>query len=207
MTKARQNRALASMLRSASVVLVFSDNCKFCKEYMPKWDKLCDMPNKRANLVSIDASVYDSTPLAKTMPVTTVPTVMFVDENGKAIPVEDHNDMESMSKTIRQGTPYPSSSASDDSLSDMTNVSTMDTDSSSPFSSNVTISENPLLPIPATPIQSSDEVMTGGGSVWSAFLSGLRTKRQRQSKKRRNQKSRKSRKSQKNQKNQKNQKQ
>ena len=65
-----------------TVVLVFSPTCTHCRTYMPLWDKMCALKDKQSNMVRVQSSVYNSTPLASKKSVQSVPTVLFVASDG-----------------------------------------------------------------------------------------------------------------------------
>lgn len=95
---------MEKMLRSGdvTVVLVYSPSCPHCHTYMPLWKKLTQNRNRSANMVSIQADAYDQTSLKEKAPVSAVPTVLYVDNSGKVVEVEEARDMNKMNTLITQ---------------------------------------------------------------------------------------------------------
>jgi len=83
-----------------TIILVFSHTCPHCISYMPLWKKLCNTPNRNANMISMEASTYQNTPLAEKKQVTGVPSVLRVDEQGQITEIMDPRNMKTMTETI-----------------------------------------------------------------------------------------------------------
>ena len=83
-----------------TIILVFSHTCPHCISYMPIWEKLCNTPNRNANMISMEASTYQNTPLAEKKQVTGVPSVLRVDDQGQITEIMDPRNMETMTETI-----------------------------------------------------------------------------------------------------------
>ena len=85
-----------------TIILVFSYTCPHCISYMPLWKKLCNTPNRNANMISMEASTYQNTPLAEKKQVTGVPSVLRVDEQGQITEIMDPRNMKTMTDTITE---------------------------------------------------------------------------------------------------------
>jgi hypothetical protein len=127
---------------------------------MPMWEEMCRTKDKRANMVKMEASTYMRTPLAEKKPVDGVPTVLFVDTEGKITEAEQPRNREVMMNAVRAGVSESAATAMPVSIA---------TESSEPVPATLSVpgttaSPNPLRAIPGTPIQQ-------GGNPWMAFLS------------------------------------
>lgn len=196
MRSASQSQMLNSLIRRGplTIVLVYSNTCPHCHTYMPLWEKLCDLNKKRSNLVKMEASTYQETPLYEKKPVTGVPTVLFVDKSGHITEADEPRNMEEMVRVVRTGSTESRSSATLSASSapmepatvmervsasdSMFNVSESGRRTSSNGSrrvpvqsvvSGTTMSENPLPAVPGAPVS-----MQRGGNPWSAFLMAAR---------------------------------
>jgi thiol-disulfide isomerase/thioredoxin len=195
MRSASQSQMLNSLIRRGplTIVLVYSNTCPHCHTYMPLWKKLCDLNKKRSNLVKMEASTYQETPLYEKKPVTGVPTVLFVDKSGHITEADEPRNMEEMARVVRTGSTESRSSETSSASSPMEpatvmervsasdsmfNVSESDRRTSSNGSrrvpvqsivSGTTMSENPLPAVPGAPV-----AVQRGGNPWSAFLMAAR---------------------------------
>jgi hypothetical protein len=205
MRTASQSQMLDSLIRRGplTIVLVYSPSCPHCHTYMPLWKKLCALNKKRSNLVSMEASTYQETPLYEKKPVTGVPTVLFVDKSGHITEADEPRNMEEMARVVRSGSsesrPSEGSQVSTTVMEPATvmervsmtasdrmfNVSESDRRTSSngarrvPVQSVVsgtTMSENPLPAVVGAPVQAGGGPMAvqRGGNPWSAFLMAAR---------------------------------
>ena len=97
-----------------TIILVFSTSCPHCHTYMPIWNKLCKTQGRRANMISMEASTYQQTPLSTKKPVSGVPTVLYVTKQGEIIEIEKPRDTSVMKSVIRNtgSTNVPTSSPS-----------------------------------------------------------------------------------------------
>lgn len=172
-----QLRALENMIGRGPLTLVFvySPSCPHCHTYMPLWKDLCKTHDKRANLVSMKADVYDKTPLSAKKTVTGVPSVLYVDTTGHVTEAEDIRNQTLMKNVVKTATPEaapaavaPTHEPEDISLSSEIFKPT----TPAPLNPVMPIAmpiqgsearENPLEPLPALPVQQ-------GGSPWAAFL-------------------------------------
>ena len=84
-----------------TIILVFSTSCPHCHTYMPIWNKLCKTQGRRANMISMEASTYQQTPLSAKKPVSGVPTVLYVTKQGEIIEIEKPRDTSVMQSVIR----------------------------------------------------------------------------------------------------------
>jgi len=85
-----------------SVVLIYSTTCPHCVSYMPIWEELCTTPNRSTNMISMEASVYQNTPMAQKKPVTGVPTVLHVNAGGEITEIADPRNTQKMTDTITE---------------------------------------------------------------------------------------------------------
>ena len=84
-----------------TLVLVFSTSCPHCHTYMPIWNKLCKTKGRKANMISMEASTYQQTPLAQKKQVSGVPTVLYINKQGEISEIEKPRDTEAMTSVIR----------------------------------------------------------------------------------------------------------
>lgn len=84
-----------------TIVLVFSPTCPHCVSYKPIWEQLCKVPGRKANMVSVESSVYQKTPLSQKKPVSSVPTVLYVDSEGKVSEAGQPRDKEVMTNAVK----------------------------------------------------------------------------------------------------------
>ena len=146
----------------ATIILVFSTSCSHCHTYMPIWKKLCKTKGRQANMVSMESSTYNQTPLSQKLPVSGVPSVLYVGPDGQPTEIENPRDepvMKNVIKnspmTINKSVPKPSGQPMS------TSMTPSSVSSSSPMyttSSGVRMTNSNLKPIPAV-----------GGS-WDALL-------------------------------------
>jgi thiol-disulfide isomerase/thioredoxin len=100
------------------IVFVFAEWCGHCQNYKPFWKKLENDPNRSVHIASVRDDMVNKTSLVKRAnPVTSYPTVLFINEEGKAVnfrdktgnisqEVPDRGNMETMRALIRSaGTP------------------------------------------------------------------------------------------------------
>lgn len=153
--------ALESLIRRGPItlILVYSTTCPHCHTYMPMWEEMCRTKDKRANMVKMEASTYMRTPLAEKKPVDGVPTVLFVDKEGKITEAEQPRNHEVMMNAVRAGVAESTAATG----------ATATQETSEPVPATLSVpgtsaSPNPLRAIPGTPIQQ-------GGNPWMAFLS------------------------------------
>lgn len=175
-----------------TVILVFSPSCPHCHTYMPLWKKLEQQRRRKSNMITVRADIYDKTPMSEKKPVSSVPTVLFVDKQGEISEAEEPRNMTVMSNAVRNGS-SEREAASDVTTATNTKLnseiaaavraSTAERESSQPRSAPIApilpgtrVSENPLSPIPATPVsEAPDEIVQSGGNPWAAFLAAARS--------------------------------
>jgi len=162
-----------------TIVLVFSTTCPHCQTYMPLWHDLERTKNRRANLVSMQASTYDKMPMSSQKPVTSVPTVLFVNKSGQISEASAPRSMSVMKNAVTMGvdeeTATTATTASNSASNDYTN--TIQTLSPNIFKRTMSRKpnwSNQLEPLPATPVSTSIEQEQTGGSPWAAFVSAAR---------------------------------
>lgn len=173
-----------------TIMLVYSTSCPHCHSYMPLWKELCRQRQRKANMVSMEADIYQQTPMAVKKEVSGVPTVLFVDKAGRITEGEDIRNKRLMSTAVQRGV----SEAEINSGSPASSTQTLTADSpiftpssSAPSSSEMSLSEpptpgsrvkaNPLHIVPAQTVPSPQvggAVVQSGGSPWAAFLSAAR---------------------------------
>jgi hypothetical protein len=149
------------------------------------------MKEKRANLVSIEASTYDKTPLSEKMPVSGVPTVLYVDQKGDISEVSEPRNREVMANAVKLGVPESVAAANVVEPAIPVSKAPAPATESPAVSSNMfraTTSNIPVaMPIPGTQIKESElpalpagYVQAGGsytqtgGNPWAAFMSVAR---------------------------------
>lgn len=166
-----------------TIVLVYSPTCPHCHTYMPIWNKLSSQKGRKANLVSMEASTYQQTSLSEKEPIESVPSVLFIDANGKIVKAKDPRNEKVMSTAVDHGvheTEAKTITESPRQITDSSEVVAKSQSGTEDLPAGTRISENPLIPIPGTPIKSSESErvnqmggyrQVGGSSPWSAFLS------------------------------------
>jgi hypothetical protein len=92
-----------------TMILVFSNACPHCHTYMPIWDKISKAHGRKANMVSMEASTYQQTPMSGMKEVSGVPTVLFVDKEGRISEAKAARDERVMTNAVRIATPVASS--------------------------------------------------------------------------------------------------
>jgi hypothetical protein len=177
-----------------TIMLVYSTSCPHCHTYMPLWKQLCRQSQRRANMVSMEADVYEKTPMAAKKQVSGVPTVLFVDKEGRITEGEDIRNKRLMSTAVQRGVSEAELNSSSTTTSNvsakmLTADSPIFTPSSSPSSSSsMSLSEPPTPgsrvrpnPLPSVPAQVVPSPQVGGalptqhgGSPWAAFLAAAR---------------------------------
>lgn len=178
----REIRAMNAMIERGpvTIMLVFSNTCPHCTTYMPIWKKLCATKGRKANMISMEASTYQKTPMSSEKPVSGVPTVLYVNQKGEISEAREPRNTEIMTNAVKlePGSDLPDSvieankPASAKTLTANSNlfepIPSEKRISSEPVPApNAVIpgtmsSENPLAPLPGT-VQS-------GGNPWAAFL-------------------------------------
>ena len=167
-----QLRALENMIGRGPLTLVFvySPSCPHCHTYMPLWKDLCKTHDKRANLVSMRADVYDKTPLSAKKTVTGVPSVLYVDTEGQVTEADDIRNQPLMKNVVKTATPEPAVAPEPEEIPLSSEIFKPAEPAAvpSPLKPVMPIQgsearENPLEPLPALPVQQ-------GGSPWAAFL-------------------------------------
>ena len=174
-----------------TIVLVYSTSCPHCHTYMPLWKELCRQRQRRANMVSMEADVYQQTPMAAKKEVSGVPTVLFVDKAGRITEGEDIRNKRLMTTAVKRGvseeqlntSSQATPASSEATLTADSPIFTVKRSSESAASS-MSLSEPPTPgsrvrpnPLPAVPAQVVPSPQTGGaapvqvgGSPWTAFL-------------------------------------
>jgi hypothetical protein len=172
-----------------TIMLVYSTSCPHCHTYMPLWKQLCRQRQRKANMVSMEAGVYEQTPMAAKRQVTGVPIVLFVDKAGRITEGEDIRNKRLMTTAVQRGVSEEqlnSPSQQQTSASSNRQILTADSPiftpkaaspSSMSDSSSMTFSESSTPgtrvrpnPLPAIPAQVVPSPQVGGGSPWTAFL-------------------------------------
>lgn len=105
MTSASQADAMDALIRRGpmTMVLVFSPSCPHCHTYMPIWEKMCKVKGRQSNMISVKSDVYQQTPMSEKKPVTGVPTVLFVDKEGKISEAKEPRNQVVMSNAAKLG--------------------------------------------------------------------------------------------------------
>ena len=169
-----------------TIMLVFSRTCPHCTTYMPIWKDLCNTKGRKANMVSMESDVYQKTKMSQKNPVKGVPSVLYVDKNGQIAEASEPRNKAVMTNAVKvlPGSDLPASVVTSDPkpmsnmkpakpVMPMANMKpvmpmapVMNTEPR-PLSNAVIpgtmVSDNPLIPVPGTIVQS-------GGNPWAAFL-------------------------------------
>jgi hypothetical protein len=126
-------------------------------------------------MVSMEAQVYDKTPMSEKKRVSGVPTVLYVNKSGQISEVQEPRNREVMSNAVRMGVtesvaarsvpedpaaPVSSSPFNTEISTDNFTASTSEVATPIP---GTRVSESELRPLPAGVVQS-------GGNPWAAFL-------------------------------------
>ena len=166
-----QYRAVESLIRKGpmTIMLVYSPTCPHCHTYMPLWKEMCALKRRRANLVSMEASTYDQTPMSEKQQVTGVPTVLFVNKNGHITEAREPRNREVMATAVSHGV------SEVDAVNVVAPVAPAPPSSSEPLEgtempAGTTVMPNPLEALPAQPVPSESAVVQYGGNPWAAFL-------------------------------------
>ena len=169
-----------------TIVLIYSPQCPHCHTYMPLWNRLRKQSERRANLVHMEAPVYNELELSEKKSIDGVPTVLFVDKEGRVSEAESPRDERVMSNAVRLGVSEKEAeaAASEAKITEIEADSEIFTPVSAtpsmirteqPFSSSVpgvTMSESELPAIPGAVVPSAS--VQSGGSPWAAFLATAR---------------------------------
>lgn len=138
-----------------TIILVFSTSCPHCHTYMPIWNKLCKTKGRKANMISMEASTYQQTPLSEKKSVSGVPTVLYVNKQGEIAEIDTPRDTEKMTEVVRNS-PRPEFTKV---LSPM--IPKPSPMIISPSLKPITPGPSPMMPIP-TPMNISPKPMTPG---------------------------------------------
>ena len=157
-----------------TIVLVYSPGCPHCHTYMPIWKELCKKKNRQANLVSMEATTYDRTPMSKSKPVNGVPSVLFVDSQGQITEARNIRDKTAMSNVVRSA----NTENMTEPIHEVANID-LTTETESPMSpspispspmSPIVPSKGSLHPLPGYVVPSQRGGSQRGGNPWAAFL-------------------------------------
>ena len=99
--------AMDSTIRKGPMTLVFiyTKTCPHCHTYMPIWNKLCKTNGRKANMISMEASTYQQTPMSQKKPVSGVPTVLYVNKQGEIVEIDKPRDTATMKSVVRNMNP------------------------------------------------------------------------------------------------------
>ncbi len=147
-----------------TIVLIYSPQCSHCHTYMPLWKRLCSQEARRANMIHMEAPVYNQLELSEKKQIDGVPTVLFVDKEDRVSEAESPRDERVMSNAVRMGVSEKEASAADSEM--FVPVSASEVPTSVP---GTTMSESELPAIPGVTIPSQT-----GGNPWAAFLLAAR---------------------------------
>jgi thiol-disulfide isomerase/thioredoxin len=92
-----------------TLLFIFTKTCPHCHTYMPIWNKLCKTSGRKANMISMEASTYQQTPMSQKKPVSGVPTVLYVNKQGEIVEIDKPRDTANMKTVVRNGGPMASS--------------------------------------------------------------------------------------------------
>ena len=195
LTSPSQAGAMEALIQRGpmTIMLVYSTSCPHCHTYMPLWKQLCGQRQRKANMVSMEANVYEQTPMAAKKQVSGVPTVLFVDKAGRITEGEDIRNKRLMSTAVQRGiseaelNSLPNITSSKETLTADSPIFSV-SPSSSASSSSMNLSEPPTPgsrvlanPLPSVPAQVVPSPQKGGalptqygGNPWAAFLAAAR---------------------------------
>ena len=110
----REIRAMKALISKGplTVVLVFSKTCPHCTTYKPIWENLCNTQGRKANMVSMEASTFQKTPLSQKQALTGVPTVLYVNQRGEITEAPEPRNTEVMTNVVRTASPLAVASPS-----------------------------------------------------------------------------------------------
>jgi len=136
---------------------------------MPIWDELKKTEGRKANMISMEADTYQKTHLSEKKAVTGVPTVLYVNKEGDIEEAPEPRNRTVMSDVLRSALPVSqrTPSAEPSAEPSASYMPEMGTPLANAIIPGTTVSENPLEPMPAMPIQK-------GGNPWAAFLLAAR---------------------------------
>jgi len=178
-----------------TIMLIYSNSCPHCHTYMPLWKQLCAQRQKKANMISMEADVYQQTAMAKKKSVDGVPTVLFVNKKGEITEGKDIRNSELMTTAVQHGVTEDvaakrQSSQTLTASDPIFDVKQTSSDSASDPMSSFMTSEPPTPgsrvvrnPLPAVPAQVVPSPQRGGammpptqsgGSPWAAFVAAAR---------------------------------
>jgi thiol-disulfide isomerase/thioredoxin len=171
-----------------TIVLIYSPQCPHCHTYMPLWNRLCKQSERRANLIHMEAPVYNQLELSEKKSIDGVPTVLFVDKEGRVSEAESPRDERVMTNAVRLGVSEKEAATASVSEAKATSTIASDSDIFTPVSAapselttetpfvssmpGVMMSESELPAIPGAVIPSAS--VQSGGSPWAAFLATAR---------------------------------
>lgn len=189
MSSPSQNKALEAMIRQGplTMILVFSPTCPHCVSYMPFWSDLEKTQGRKTNMVAVKSDVYSELPLSEKKEVNMVPTVLYVDKEGRVSEASEPRNTAVMTEAVKAAkTDTEVKSALTPSVSEpiVSNIRPSDsvgtteprkptTESRSNFRPVIpgsTEVPNPLPALPGLPVTSQS-----GGSPWAAFLGAAAT--------------------------------
>jgi len=85
------------------LLLIYSDQCGHCHTYRPFWNKLHNIKNRKMGLVSVERNMLPHTPWAN-VEHRGYPSVIQIDAEGKAHPVENIRDEKNMNAVVNGNT-------------------------------------------------------------------------------------------------------
>jgi len=150
---------------------------------MPIWKELCKKKNRQANLVSMEATTYDRTPMSKSKPVNGVPSVLFVDSQGQITEARNIRDKTAMSNVVRSANTENMTEPIQEVANIDLNTETAEAKGPmvmNPMSmSSIAPRKDSLHPLPGYVVPSAGGSQRGGnlgggsqrgGNPWAAFL-------------------------------------
>jgi hypothetical protein len=180
-TSPRQLRVAEQLLKAGagSLVLIWSPTCPHCHTYMPLWKELTKMSNKQTNMISVRSDMYPELSLSEKKSVEGVPTVLYVNSEGRIQEVEDSRNKARMTALVT--TPRPSTTPTMPAISvkPLTNlpplppVSARPSPATAPAMGMSNVSLSPVIPsaLPGTKVEPSALNIIPGGSVSNILTS------------------------------------
>ncbi len=141
LTSSKQVKQLENIIREGPMTLVFvySQTCPHCHTYMPIWDGLTNIKDKKTHMVSMKSDVYHELPMSKKYPIDGVPSVLYVDPTGRISEGKNIRDEKLMTTVVRNAISEDEAAVVNAGIS---NASYGNTTSSEPGTSNSTSTSN-----------------------------------------------------------------
>ena len=172
----------------ATLILVYSPSCPHCHTYMPLWKELQNTPDKQTNMATMEASVFEETPLSEKISVEGVPSVLYVDTKGAVSEVSDIRNAANMTQILKTGSNQGAIASldSEDLMAMAASATPKEVVAPTPSAPTPLVVPGETVipnPLPALPGTVSEQLKGGarrrrqtrrhrqhGGNPWAAFL-------------------------------------